>query len=85
MTEELFAAIRDAMPAQPWKPGAHRDVLSSTGCTHSQYSVAVQRMIDDGVFLNQKDGVLFDANGDVVDFDRERVDPETMELLEPKH
>lgn len=79
--EGFLKKLKEAMPPQPWKPGLHRKISKELGCEVSMYFSAVKRLIEDGIFYKQKDGVLYDANGDVVSFDSDRVDPETLTLI----
>lgn len=80
VTEEFVEKVRATLPPQPWKPGIHRTVSEQLRCSTDDYFAAVEKLIADGVFLQQKDGVLYDVDGNVVSFDSERVDPDTLEL-----
>lgn len=80
ITEDLLNKVRLALPPQPWKPGVHREIAAEIGCDPSTLYAAVNRLVDDGVLYRQKDGVLYDPEGNVVTFDPERVDPETLSL-----
>lgn len=73
--------IHDLLPAQPWKPGVHRQITNELECTNTEYFAAVQLLIDEGLRNVQRDGVVYDSEGNVITFDPERVDPETMELI----
>jgi len=78
----VFAVkVNELLPEQPWKPGVHREITKKLKCTNSEYFEAVQMLIDEGLRNKQRDGVVYDADGNVVSFDPERVDPETMELI----
>jgi len=83
ITAEFVERVRACLPGQPWKPGLDREVSERLGCSREEYFVAVDQLIEDGVFLRQRDGVLYDLDGNVVDFDRDRVDPDSLELLDP--
>lgn len=80
LTDEFLASLSAALPPQPWKPGLHKIMAPRFGCNTSTYFAAVNRLIDDGIFYRQKDGVLYDQDGNVVSFDPERVDSETLNL-----
>lgn len=80
VTDEFIACVKVLLPAQPWKPGLHRKIAKQLKCEISAYFAAVERLIEDGLFLRQRDGVLYDADGNVVSYDPDRVDPETLEL-----
>src|ERR1700752_77244 len=77
-----FALRVDALlPPQPWKPGIHREITRKLKCTTSEYFSAVQLLIDEGLKNNQKDGIVYDSEGNVLTFDPERVDPNSMKQL----
>lgn len=80
LTEEFIANVRALLPTQPWKPGIHKKISKQLRCETSVYFAAVERLIEEGHFLRQRDGVLYDIDGNVVSFDSDRVDPNTLEL-----
>lgn len=80
LTDEFLSKLLSALPPQPWKPGLHKKMAAQFGCDNSTIFEAVSMLVDDGVLYRQKDGVLYDQNGDVVAFDHDRVDPETLTL-----
>ena len=82
LTHEFVEQVKSLLPSQPWKPGIHRKITSELKCSSSAYFGAVAVLIEDGTFLAQKDGVLYDTDGNVVSFDPDRVDPDTLELRE---
>jgi hypothetical protein len=78
---ELVRKIDSALPPQPWKPGVHRHVSEIVGCTTKEYFSAVNILIDEGLRNRQKDGIVYDTEGNVICFDSDRVNPESMELI----
>ena len=81
VTAEFVSEVKKLLPPQPWKPGIHKALLDKLGCGSSSYSAAVENLIEEGSFFRQKDGVLYDNEGNVVGFDADRVDPETLGLV----
>ena len=79
---DFALAVNEKLPAQPWKPGAHKLVIKELGCTNNQYFSAVEMLIEEGIRNQQKDGVVYDSEGNVLSFDPERVDPVSMELID---
>ena len=71
--DDLVERVRKAMPAQAWKPGAHIQLAQGMGVRPSKVYAAIQILVGRGVFLNQKDGVLYGPDGEVVGYDPERV------------
>lgn len=82
ITDDFLNKLKAVIPAQPWKPGLHRKISRELGCDVSTYFSGVERLIEDGIFYRQKDGVLYDIDGNVVSFDPERVDPVTLSLVQ---
>jgi len=77
-----FAKKVDALlPEQPWKPGLHKTITKKIKCSNNEYFQAVQLLIDEGLRNRQLDGVVYDPEGNVITFDPERVNPETLNLL----
>ncbi len=78
---EFALEVNKKLPNQPWKRGVHREVMEALKCTENEYSSAVQMLIEEGLRNRQRDGVVYDQEGNVICFDPNRVDPDTMELL----
>lgn len=77
-----FAKKVDALlPEQPWKPGIHKIVTKELNCSNKEYFQSVHLLIEEGLRNEQLDGVVYDSDGNVIKFDAERVNPETLELL----
>ena len=69
-----FAMMVDRhLPSQPWKPGTHKMVANELGCSAARCWEAIQFLVGQGIRNRQKDGVVYDPEGNVVDYDRERV------------
>lgn len=73
--------VNDLLPEQPWKPGMHLSVIETLQCTKADFFDAVKLLIDEGMRFKQIDGVVYDDDGNVVSFDPERVDKDTMKLI----
>ena len=81
VSDEFVIQVKSALPPQPWKPGIHKEISNQLNCELWQFREAVDHLIEDGTFLRQRDGVLFDEDGNIVKFDPERVNPDTLELI----
>lgn len=81
VTMDFALKVHELLPPQPWKPGGQHPVIKELKCTSKEYSQAVSLLVEEGLRNNQKDGVVYDQEGNVLCFDPERVDPETMELI----
>jgi hypothetical protein len=82
VTMEFALKVNEILPDQPWKPGVHKEIISKLSCTNSEYFDAVKLLIEEGERYNQKDGVVYDEEGNVLIIDEERVDSETLQLKE---
>lgn len=82
VTIEFALKVNELLPEQPWKPGIHNEIIKKLNCTNSEYFDAVKLLIEEGHRNNQKDGVVYDEDGNVLSIDEERVDVETMRLKE---
>ncbi len=80
VTREFALKINSLLPEQPWKPGVHKGIVAELGCSNNEYHSAVDLLIEEGLRYKQIDGVVFDSIGNVVAFDEERVDPNTLSL-----
>ena len=77
-----FAMMVDRLlPSQPWKPGVHRLVAEQLGCSIKKCSDAIQFLIEKGIRNQQKDGVVYDSEGNIIDCDEERVDIRKLGIL----
>lgn len=73
VSAEIVDAVWRALPPQPWKPGLHVKLAEQLGHHKRLISEAIQRLIEDGHFNSQIDGVVYDRDGRVLAFDPERV------------
>lgn len=80
ITPEFVQSVKALLPPQPWKPGMHREICAKLSCEVPDYFSAVNSLVENGDFYLQKDGVLYDWDGNVVSFDPERVDAATLQL-----
>ncbi|MGO9627254.1 MAG: hypothetical protein ACLP0B_21465 [Steroidobacteraceae bacterium] len=58
VTDEIIAAVRAALPAQPWPKGIHKLVAERLGMTPKLVQKAIQQLIMSGVFQDQVDGQI---------------------------
>lgn len=82
VTMKFAQMVNNILPKQPWKPGVHIEIMSKLECTKSEFFDAVKILIEEGLRYRQKDGVVYDDSGNVISFDAERVDTETLRLKE---
>jgi len=75
VSEELVQRVHSVLPKQPWKPGIRRIALETLKCTSRELSSAIEILISRGILFRQRNGILYDLNGNAIGFDPDRVDP----------
>ncbi|MCL9643061.1 AIPR family protein [Rahnella victoriana] len=73
VSEEFINSVEVLLPPQPWKVGMNRTVIETLGCSMAQYTVAIESLVKSGRIYRQKDGVLYNLEGEVVGVDSERL------------
>lgn len=82
VSQNFAMKVNQLLPPQPWKPGVHLSILEALSCSKKEYYDAVAFLIDEGLRYVQKDGVVYDSDGNVIMFDEERVDSTTLKLIQ---
>ncbi|WP_336993848.1 AIPR family protein [Lelliottia amnigena] len=82
LNEKLIREIKSKMPKQPWKPRVHVDIIEEIGCTGNQFFYVINKLISEGYYYRQVDGVLYDLENNVVAVDEDRVDRSTLMLID---
>lgn len=72
VSEAFIELVNKTLPAQPWKPGIHAQVAEQLKAKVSRVSAAIKVLIARGTRLSQRDGVVYDKDGNVVAVDEER-------------
>lgn len=72
LTESFLDEVNAALPVQPWKPGTSRMVAEKLGCSRQHVHVAIGVLIRQGRRNEQRDGVVYGVNGEVLAIDEER-------------
>jgi len=73
LKESFINAVDGSLPAQPWTPRTHIAVAKSLNARPDKVYAAIQVLIQRGRRLQQRDGVVFGASGEVVAVDASRV------------
>lgn len=82
ITFDFVKKVDELFPDQPWKPGTHKLVADKLSCSELEIFSAVNILIKSGKRYRQKDGVIYDKKGKIVDIDKERVNEKTLKLKE---
>ncbi|WP_333968541.1 AIPR family protein [Burkholderia pyrrocinia] len=82
VNDEFVLQVKELLPPQPWKVGMHNSICRTLRCGYKDFYRAVDILVSRGDVWRQKDGVLYDLDGNIVKYDAERVDPVTLKLKE---
>jgi hypothetical protein len=72
-TDTMFLDCVDAeLPPQPWKPGVVRTVAEKLGREPAEVSAAIALLIEQDRRHDQRDGVVYGKNGEIIARDPNR-------------
>jgi hypothetical protein len=74
---EFLDMVDKELPPQPWKPGVQRQVAEKLGCHAKMVGDAIQTLIASGRRNRQKDGIVYDREGNIIAVDNARKRSET--------
>lgn len=66
LSDDFILKVYNLLPAQPWPMGIHRTIAKQLGCDNTSVWDAIEILIEEGKVLNQKDGILYDSEGNIV-------------------
>lgn len=66
LSDDFILEVYNLLPAQPWPMGIHRNIAKKLHSNNTSVWDAIEILIEEGKVYNQKDGVLFDLDGNVV-------------------
>lgn len=69
LTNEFLEQVKNALPPQPWKKNTHIDIAKILNCDIWQCRAAINKLISDGIFYRQYNGVLYDADNNIISSD----------------
>ena len=72
ISPEFLLIVKEKLPIQPWPIGIHKTIARELGEPPSKVSQAISKLIEDGVFNKQKDGIVYDKDGNIVARDAQR-------------
>ncbi len=70
VSEVFIQVVNRALPPQPWKPGIHLQVARQLNAKASKVSAAIQTLIVRGSRMEQRGGIVYDAEGNAVASDQ---------------
>lgn len=73
MAADFVERVNRALPEQPWPIGVHREVsVKLGGVSAGEVSAAIRLLMDRGTRHRQKDGIVYDEDGNVIAVDTTR-------------
>lgn len=67
LNEEFIMRVKEKLPTQPWKRNMHLKMAKKLKCHEFKISRAIDILIERGEVYKQKDGQLFDEDGNLVE------------------
>lgn len=67
LTSEFIEIVKNTLPEQPWKSGIHIEVAQKLNEPIGKVEKAIHTLVSRGDFCEQKNGILYDLEGNVVD------------------
>lgn len=72
VSDEIIAIVDKHLPDQPWKPRTHQELAIKLNLSTSKVYAAISALVDAGKWNRQVDGVVYDADDNVIAIDKER-------------
>jgi len=69
----IYEDVEPVNPAIVPKPGMRAEVASKLGCSGARVSAAIKQLIAEGKRNAQRQGVVYDSEGNVLAVDPERI------------
>lgn len=63
--DKLIKSVKDKLPKQPWPTAIHKKITQELGVPNHRVSGAIQRLIANGEFLPQIEGVVYYKKEDI--------------------
>ena len=72
-SEEFIEQVDAMLPKQPWLPRVHKVVAKQLNRPAANITWAIEQLVEKGRRYRQRDGLVFNEHGEVIDFDPDRV------------
>lgn len=82
ITVEFVERVNELLPGQPWKPGTHKLVASQLKCGERDIYQAINILVKSGRRYRQKNGIIYNLKGEIIEIDKDRVDISTFKPIE---
>lgn len=74
ISQSILNQVKNCLTPQPWQPNEHKRVAKELKLPSKLVCRAIDRLIELGIFHPQKDGVVYDEEGNVLMVDEQRLD-----------
>ena len=72
LSPDFLQKLKSKLPVQPWPIGIHKVIANELGEPAAKICQGINKLINDGVFYKQKDGIVYDSKGKIVAKDETR-------------
>ena len=72
LTEEFIQDVKNNLPKQPWAVGTHSRIAKKLNVYTPKVSQAIRELIQRGDIYLQKNGILYDKNGNIVKVEKNK-------------
>lgn len=72
LTEEFIQDVKNNLPKQPWAVGTHSKIAKKLNVYTPKVSQAIRELIQRGDIYLQKNGILYDKNGNIVKVEKNK-------------
>lgn len=66
LSSEFLLDVKSELPKQPWPVGIHKVIAEKLEVPAAKVSKAISKLIEEGMFHRQKDGIVYDTEGNVI-------------------
>lgn len=76
---EIALKINNLLPPQPWKQNVHKEIMAKLKVDRREYYDSIQMLIDEKLRYYQKDGIVYDENGNELSLGEAGITPDKKE------
>ena len=73
LAPEFVITVKSKLPEQPWPVGIHKMIAGELNEPSAKVSQAINKLVEEGVFYRQKDGIVYDEAGNIIAKDESRL------------
>lgn len=73
LSPDFLSQVKSELPKQPWPVGIHKTIANKLNEPNAKVSQAINKLIEDGFYNKQIDGIVYDKDGNIVAKDESRM------------